>query len=90
MENNNSFEIIREFVETPITNIMKLYVQYVQDGVMSKENAKNGIEVYGTLTSPFEQSMPKEYIATIGEYRKNVIRWAKSVIDDLKIEGEGK
>lgn len=87
MENNNSFEIVRDVVETPIKNIMELYVQYVQDGVMSKENAKNGIEEYGFLTSPFENMLSKEGAEPIREYRKNVIKWAKSVIDDLEVEG---
>lgn len=88
MENNNSFEIIRQFVETPITDAMKLYVQYVREGLISKDNAKNGIETYGSFTCIFEKSMPEEYTKTIGEYRKNVLNWAKSVIDDLETEKE--
>lgn len=88
MENNNSFEVVREIVEEPVKNIMELYVQYIREGVMTKDNAKKGIEEYGFLTSSFENMLSKEGAEPIREYRKKVINWAKSVIDDLEIGGE--
>lgn len=88
MENNNSFEIVREFIENPIKDIMELYIQYVREGAISKEKAKNGIEVYGFLSCMFEHGMPKEASELFGGYRRKVVDWAKSVIDDLEIGEE--
>lgn len=88
MNNENSLITLRELVEVPIVNILKLYIQYIEEGLISKNNAKCGIEEYGFVTCVFEVNLPQETSHLIDEYRRRIVDWAKSVIDDLLVKGE--
>lgn len=75
---------LRDFVEEPIVNAMQIYVDYVKDGSMSKENAKLLIEEYGALIcfldTSIEDPQSREMIAA---YRRNMIDLAKNTIDAI-------
>lgn len=88
-QNNNS--ILIDMIENPIKSVLQIYVGYLKEGIISKEKAKDGIEIYGAISCLFDKKMDKESAEFIGSYRRKTVDWAKSVIVSLDIkEGEKK
>lgn len=91
MKKGNDITFLMDLIENPIKNVLQLYVGYLEDGIISKEKAKEGIEFYGTISCLFDGKLDKQGAEFIGTYRRKTVDWAKSVIDALEIKnGEKK
>lgn len=86
-QNNNS--ILIDMIENPIKSALQIYVGYLKEGIISKEKAKDGLEIYGAISCLFDKKLDKESAEFIGSYRRKIVDWAKNVIDSLDIK-EGK
>lgn len=91
MNEVNNITFLADLIENPIKSALQLYVEYLKDGIISKEKAKEGIEIYGAISCLCDGKLDKEGAEFIGTYRRKVVDWAKSVIDALEIKkGEKK
>jgi hypothetical protein len=91
MNEGNNIAFLMDLIENPIKSVLQLYVGYLKEEIISKEKAKNGIEIYGSISCLLDGKLGKNGAEFIGTYRRKVVDWAKSVIDALEIEkGEKK
>jgi len=84
-EVNNITAFLVDLIENPIKSALQIYVEYLKDGIISKEKAKEGIEIYGAVSCLFDGKLDKKGEEFIGTYRRKVVDWAKSVIEALEI-----
>jgi hypothetical protein len=90
MNEVNNITFLTDLIENPIKSVLQLYIEYLKDGIISKEKAKEGIEIYGAISCLGEVKLDKDCAEFIGTYRRKVVDWAKSVIDALEIKKGGK
>ena len=85
MNEENTITFLVDLIENPIKSALQIYVEYLKDGIISKEKAKEGIEIYSAVSCLYDGMLDKKAAEIIGTYRRKVVDWAKSVIDALEI-----